>query len=306
MPPARTTTQDPGTAAAPQDQGSGCLSGFILPPLAVIVISAALASFAWSSDALASSLAMPALLQSTQTSIPLYTDTPAPVPSSTPVPAGITETAVIPPVETPTTIAVAEARIVEPAEMAVEPAEVHAGISTAPAVSVFANSAGSISPVFTDEVQYWGEDIVQWSAAAQVDPNLAATVMQIESCGDPRATSSAGAMGLFQVMPFHFHATDSPYSPDTNAARGLDYLARSLQAAGGDARLALAGYHGGIGVIDRGEWTWSAQTNRYVQYGWPIYSDAQNGSSSSGAVEEWYSKYGASLCRQASERLGLP
>src|SRR5688572_23155753 len=306
MPPARSTTHDPGTAAAPQDQGSGCLSGFILPPLAVIVISAVLASFAWSSDALASSPAQPILLPFTQTPIPLYTETPAAPPSNTPALAGITETAIMPPMETPTTIAVAEARIVEPAEMVAELAEVHAGISTSPAVNNFVASSGSISPVFTDEVQYWGEDIVQWSAAAQVDPNLAATVMQIESCGDPRATSSAGAMGLFQVMPFHFHVTDSPYNPDTNAARGLDYLARSMQAAGGDARQALAGYNGGIGVINRGEWTWSAQTNRYVQYGWPIYNDARNGSSSSGAVEEWYSKYGASLCRQASERLGLP
>ncbi len=306
MPPARTITQTSQTAAAPQDQGSGCLSGFILPPLSVIIISAVLASFAWKSDALASSPALPTLLPSTQTPIPLYTETPASLPSNTPAPAAMPETAIIPPMETPTTMAVVEARIVEPAEMGIELAEVHAGISTHPAANIFSNSSGSISPVFTDEVQHWGENIVGWATAAQVDPNLAATVMQIESCGDPRATSSAGAMGLFQVMPFHFHVTDSPYNPDTNAARGMDYLARSLEAAGGDARLALAGYNGGIGVINRGEWTWSAQTNRYVQYGWPIYSDARNGSSSSDAVEEWYSKYGASLCRQAHERLGLP
>src|SRR5688500_17945858 len=117
MPPARTTNHDPQTAAAPQDQGSGCLSGFILPPLAVIVISALLASFAWSSDALASSPAMPTLFSSTQTSIPLFTETPPALPSNTPVSVEIIETAIIPPTDAPPTIAVAEVRIVPLTEL---------------------------------------------------------------------------------------------------------------------------------------------------------------------------------------------
>ncbi len=113
-------------------------------------------------------------------------------------------------------------------------------------------------------------------------------------------------MGLFQVMPFHFYTTDDPYNPNTNAARGLAYLTRSLATAGGDARLAMAGYNGGIGVISRAEWNWSAQTKRYVQYGAPIYEDAKNGANSSTALNDWYEKYGVSLCRQAHQRLGLP
>jgi hypothetical protein len=68
----------------------------------------------------------------------------------------------------------------------------------------------------------------------------------------------------------------------------------------------MAGYNGGIGVISRAEWAWSAQTKRYIQYGVPIYQDARNGLSVSNAVTEWYEKYGASLCHQAHERLGLP
>ena len=130
--------------------------------------------------------------------------------------------------------------------------------------------------------------------------------MQIESCGNPRAVSSAGAMGLFQVMPFHFLATDNPYNPNTNAARGLAYLARSLEFANGDAHLAMAGYNGGIAIIQHAEWTWSAQTKRYVQYGTPIYYDAISGLESSAALNEWYEKYGVSLCKQAHQRLSLP
>jgi len=163
-----------------------------------------------------------------------------------------------------------------------------------------------LSPIFTREIQHWKDDILRWAGASSLDPNLVATIMQIESCGDPRALSSAGAMGLFQVMPFHFHFGENGFNPETNALRGLNYLARSLAAANGDARLALAGYNGGIGVITRGEWTWSAQTKRYVQYGAPMYGDARSGVSSSAMLDEWYRNYGAGLCRQAAQRLGLP
>lgn len=256
MPRAR-TDQYLETAAAPEEEASGCSSFMVVPPAAVLLVSVFLAAFAWRQPALvpvAGAASNPAVLQLIQP--------PAPDPNLTAPP----------------------------------------NRPEAPSAA----QASAISVIFRPEIQYWGQSIVKWSAAHNLDPNLAAVVMQIESCGDPRATSRAGAMGLFQVMPFHFHASDSPYDPDTNAARGLDYLARSLAAAGGDARLALAGYNGGIGVINRGEWTWSAQTKRYVQYGAPIYEDARGGAGSSAILDEWYSKYGASLCRQASQRLGLP
>lgn len=169
---------------------------------------------------------------------------------------------------------------------------------------VTSNSSG-LSAIFTREVQFWANDIVRWATASSLDPNLVATVMQIESCGDPRALSSSGAMGLFQVMPFHFRYGENGFDTETNALRGLEYLTRSLQTANGDPRLALAGYNGGIGVINRGEWTWHAETARYVRYGAPMYSDARSGFSSSSTLDEWYQRYGAGLCRQAAQRLGL-
>src|SRR5690349_9199370 len=58
-------------------------------------------------------------------------------------------------------------------------------------------SAGSLSPIFTPEVQHWADKIVGWSAVFKLDPNLAATVMQIESCGAPAVVSGSGAQGLF-------------------------------------------------------------------------------------------------------------
>jgi len=173
------------------------------------------------------------------------------------------------------------------------------------AASLSTSTSSNISPIFTREIQYWAKDIIRWANASAVDPNLVATVMQIESCGNPSVSSSAGAMGLFQVMPFHFRFGENPYNPETNALRGLGYLTRSLQSANGDARLALAGYNGGIGVISRFESTWQAETKRYVYYGLPIYQDAHSGKISSPMLDEWYRKYGAGLCRQAGKQLGI-
>jgi soluble lytic murein transglycosylase-like protein len=182
----------------------------------------------------------------------------------------------------------------------------HAPVPTvAAAPSISTNMNMSLSSIFTREVQYWASHITKWASAASLDPNLVAVVIQIESCGDPRAVSRAGAKGLFQVMPFHFHFGENPYDPETNALHGLNYLARSLKTANGDARLALAGYNGGIGVISRSEWLWPAETKRYIYFGVPIYEDARSGQMTSPTLEEWYRRYGAGLCRQASERLGL-
>lgn len=113
-------------------------------------------------------------------------------------------------------------------------------------------------------------------------------------------------MGLFQVMPYHFDSVDEPLIPDTNATRGLAYLGRSLAAAQGDVHLALAGYNGGIGVVGNPEWAWPDETRRYVYWGGGIFNDASAGLEISSRLQEWLTAGGASLCRSAHQRLGLP
>ncbi len=229
-------------SAAAVSDGDGCLSGFLVPPLAVLMVS----------------LLMFCLLGS----------------SGAPATEAETKRAVT-----------------------------GTSVENAPAAEI--GGTGRLSPVFTPEVQYWADDLLRWAAEAGLDPNLAAAVMQIESCGDPRARSRAGAMGLFQVMSYHFAAGENPYDPDTNARRGLDYLRRSLEEAGGNIRLAFAGYNGGIGVIGRSETTWAGETMRYAYWGSGIYESASAGETESLRLQEWLSAGGASLCRQAAERLGI-
>ena len=102
-------------------------------------------------------------------------------------------------------------------------------VQKVPSQTSNSSMSSRLAPLFTPEVQYWNTAILRWSVISNLDPNLIATVMQIESCGDAFARSSAGAVGLFQVMPFHFASTDNPFDPDTNALRGLMYLQRVLR-----------------------------------------------------------------------------
>lgn len=170
---------------------------------------------------------------------------------------------------------------------------------------VSAASTTSIAPFFTPEVQYWGPQIVIWAEEHNLNPNLVATVMQIESCGDPFARSSAGAMGLFQVMPYHFRQGENSYNPATNALRGLAYLRQSWKKNQGDIGNTLAGYNGGIATSQRLSFTWPAETKRYVHWGEPIYRDAVNGKAESKTLNDWLKAGGSSLCKQANERLGI-
>jgi hypothetical protein len=159
----------------------------------------------------------------------------------------------------------------------------------------------SLSVVFTPEVRYWEALIKAWAIQYQVDPNLIATVIQIESCGDPLVSSSAGAQGLFQVMPFHFAAGEDMLDVQTNAQRGLDYLIGGLDRSDGHVGLALAGYNGGHGVIDRGWAAWANETRRYYYWGSRIYSEAVAGMTSSPTLQEWLGAGGSALCARAAE-----
>lgn len=167
------------------------------------------------------------------------------------------------------------------------------------------NFQGKISAVFSAEVKYWEADIVRWANEHSLDPDMVATIMQIESCGDPQALSVAGAQGLFQVMPFHFTAGENMLDPNTNARRGMDYFAERLAQTAGDVGRAFAGYNGGH-VAAGNDWeNWTAETQRYYIWATGIYEDAKAGLTESPTLAEWYAAGGVSLCQQAAHRLNL-
>jgi soluble lytic murein transglycosylase-like protein len=162
-----------------------------------------------------------------------------------------------------------------------------------------------IAPVFTPEVQFWSPWIIKWAREYQIDPDILATVIQIESCGHYLVSSAAGAQGLFQVMPFHFAEGENMLDPETNARRGIAYLLGSLQRADGHIGLAMAGYNGGWGVIPRGWGRWATETRNYYRWGSLIYMDALAGKTpeQSEALQSWLNAGGINLCRRAAEVL---
>lgn len=198
--------------------------------------------------------------------------------------------------------------IIQPQESAVEPAAKASQTAEEPiaAAAPQTTSAGEVlSPVFSREVRQWQPQILAWADQHQLDPDIVATIMQIESCGDPEAVSSAGAQGLFQVMPFHFETGDQMRDPETNASKGLGYYAWQLQQTEGDIFLAFAGYNGGTAAVLSGWNGWAHETQRYYTWSKGIYEDAKAGLRTSPTLERWMSAGGASLCRQAADQLGI-
>ncbi len=160
-----------------------------------------------------------------------------------------------------------------------------------------------LAPLFTPEVTHWGPQIVAWATIYDVDPNLLATVMQIESCGHPNVSSPAGAQGLFQVMPMHFHMGEVMTDPDTNVRRGVGVLKDCMRWANNDTGLAMACYNGGPSVVSRPQSTWYNEVRSYYYWGTGIYADAQADKPQSERLTEWLNAGGSRLCMRAAAEI---
>lgn len=168
-----------------------------------------------------------------------------------------------------------------------------------------APSNGALAGMFTPSVDYWSTHISHWASLYNLDPNLLATIMQIESCGDDKVSSHAGAQGLFQVMPFHFASHENQLDPDTNAMRGANFLNECLGWSNGDPGMAMACYNGGPSVINRAFSNWASETQRYYRWGTTIYEDARQGKETSDALATWLNAGGSGLCSRAANTLGI-
>ena len=104
------------------------------------------------------------------------------------------------------------------------------------------------------------------AAARDTDLPLAllVSVARVESKFDPSAHSSAGAIGLLQVMPPTAAALRlDPNRPDTNVLAGARYLKLMLRRFE-SADLALAAYNAGPTAVERSGGAPSAETLTYV------------------------------------------
>jgi len=155
-----------------------------------------------------------------------------------------------------------------------------------------------LAPFYTAEVLRWRDRIEGWARQYHVNPNVLAIVIQIESCGDPAVISPAGALGLMQVMPFHFPNGVNMINPDSNVQQGMIVFEECLTVfADWDLGLALACYNGGPSVTTRERATWAAETQHYYRWATGLWDDVKAGSERSATLDEWLAAGGANLCR---------
>lgn len=92
--------------------------------------------------------------------------------------------------------------------------------------------------------------ITQAATQNGIDPNLALEVAIAESNLNPNAVSSAGAIGIMQLMPATAAQYGAnPYDPLQNIDAGTSYLGDLLDRFGGNQVAALAAYDWGPGNV---------------------------------------------------------
>jgi soluble lytic murein transglycosylase len=130
------------------------------------------------------------------------------------------------------------------------------------------DDAGTLTaPVLFSHIRFgaYYPDLVTPAAQSNVfSPLFVWSTLRQESLFDPSIQSSAGALGLMQVMPATGdevasrlgwpanYAQSDLLRPDVNLTLGLDYLATQRDNLGGDLYAALAAYNGGFG--NAAEW----------------------------------------------------
>ncbi|WP_287002789.1 lytic transglycosylase domain-containing protein [Sphingobium sp.] len=123
-------------------------------------------------------------------------------------------------------------------------------LAAAPMSAVFAQSADAQQQTASD---LYGTHIAEASQRFGIPASWIRAVLRAESAGDPHAISSAGAMGLMQIMPATWaelrarHRLGSnPYDARDNILAGTAYL-RELHDRYGSVVAMLAAYNAGPG-----------------------------------------------------------
>ncbi|XAW61234.1 lytic transglycosylase domain-containing protein [Halomonas sp. Bachu 37] len=93
--------------------------------------------------------------------------------------------------------------------------------------------------------------VYQEAHLAGLPPSLVLALIEVESAFQPDAVSSAGAVGLMQIMPFWVRELGLPADDLKDPVRNLRYgctiLAHYLAVEKGDFTRALARYNGSLG-----------------------------------------------------------
>lgn len=177
------------------------------------------------------------------------------------------------------------------------------------------------SPWVPSTVKYWESTIDEMAAKYNVDPNLIAIIMTMESGGYAKADSGE-ANGLMQITPLTAQDIASKYlkqpvtsykltDPKTSIEFGAAYLAY-LRDTFGDwqqgpswtntVELVAAGYNGGPGAAERlgsGEGLTDTQTVIYSRDAFNMWRERFSGDSPT--FDRWKERGGGTLINAAAK-----
>lgn len=103
-----------------------------------------------------------------------------------------------------------------------------------------------------DAVRLFSASIIAHARAHQLAPSLVAGIIDVESGGDPNATSPDNgpglghALGLMQVLEGAFGPGQDGHDPETNLEAGCAMLQQKIAAFGGRTESGVAAYFGAV------------------------------------------------------------
>ncbi|HPW18759.1 MAG TPA: lytic transglycosylase domain-containing protein [Candidatus Aminicenantes bacterium] len=115
------------------------------------------------------------------------------------------------------------------------------------AAALLALAADLVAASAADLRKLYGPIIEKAAERHRVDRELIHVVIRAESNYDPFAISSAGAMGLMQLMPAtaRRYGVGNVFDPSQNIEGGVRYLRDLVRLFKGETRLVLAAYNAG-------------------------------------------------------------
>ncbi len=142
--------------------------------------------------------------------------------------------------------------------------------------SAYKALARRMNPRLQDQMaDYIAASILSAAQTHNLDPRFLAAVVKVESSFDPYCLSSAGAMGLGQLMPFNLRplGVANAWDPMQNLMGSAKMLRRNLDTYAKQPNgtlLAVAAYHAGVGAVNRAgnQVPPRASTQKYV---WKVY-----------------------------------
>ena len=104
---------------------------------------------------------------------------------------------------------------------------------------------------------------MHYAGVYKVDPVLVFSVMKTESHFRHSTVSSAGALGLMQLMPFNFKEFGVDNSISGNIKGGVLHLKRDYEKTGSISKMLVC-YNAGCGRLANNAWKGIKETREYI------------------------------------------